>query len=80
MVITILLLIPVIIAVTGFITYKGVQLGLRWQIEVRQEKPPTLESPIAPIVEARQEKAQAEQAKETESVFNEWVNGAQESR
>jgi hypothetical protein len=73
-----LLLIPVIILVTGFITFKAVQLGLRWQIETKQEQAPTLETlkipnPIAPIIERKQEKEQA-------SILDEWVNGSTEGR
>jgi hypothetical protein len=69
------LIIPVVILATGFLTFKSVQLGLRWQIEVRQEKPPTLEvkNPIAPVFEAKQEK-------EVESIIGEWLNGTEESR
>lgn len=61
----------------GFVAFKGVQLGLRWQIEVRSEKPPTLETPnpIAPMVEARQEKVFQKQEAEQTSVISEWLNG-----
>jgi hypothetical protein len=69
------LIIPVVILATGFLTFKSVQLGLRWQIEVRQEKPPTLEvnNPIQPVMEAKQEK-------EVSNILEEWFNGAEESR
>jgi hypothetical protein len=69
-----LILIPLAFVAGGFVAYKGVQLGLRWQIEVRQEKPPTLEvpNPVQPIIEHKQEKEQA-------NIFNEWLNG-EESR
>ncbi|MFC8561403.1 hypothetical protein [Peribacillus frigoritolerans] len=78
MVIIIALCIPVTAIVTGFLTFKAVQLGLRWQIETKQEQIPTMETPklpnpIAPIMEARQEK-------EAASVFYEWTNGPNESR
>lgn len=67
------LCIPVTALVTGFFTLKALQLGLRWQMEAKKEQPPTMitpkiPNPIAPFVEARQEK-------ETASLFNEWVNG-----
>jgi hypothetical protein len=67
-----LILIPLAFVAGGFVAYKGVQLGLRWQIEVRQEKPPTLEvpNPITPIIEHKQEK-------ETANIFNEWVHGTE---
>jgi hypothetical protein len=77
--ILILLLIPVIIAVTGFLVLKSVQLGLKWQIQTTKQEQPTLEikNPIQPIVEAKQEK---EQSREQENILNEWLNGPQESR
>lgn len=71
------LMIPVSIAITGFLSFKALQLGLRWNIETKKEQLPTMEAPIknpvTPIIEARQEK-------ETASVFNEWVNGVVEER
>jgi hypothetical protein len=68
-----LILIPLAFVAGGFVAYKGVQLGLRWQIEVRQEQLPTLEvkNPIAPIIEARQEKEQV-------NIFKEYMYGADE--
>jgi hypothetical protein len=73
LVIILALCIPVTAIVTGFLTFKAVQLGLRWQIETKQEQMPTMETPkipnpIAGFAEARQEKEQA-------SIFNEWMNG-----
>jgi len=69
------LMIPVSIAITGFLTFKAVHLGLRWQIETKKEQIPTMDAPISnpitPILEARQEK-------ETVSTFHEWVNGVEE--
>jgi hypothetical protein len=77
MVTILILCIPLTALAVGFLTLKSVQLGLRWQIETKQEQQPTMEAPIqnpiAPIMEAKQEK-------ETESIFNEWVHGAEESR
>jgi hypothetical protein len=70
------LCIPVTAIVTGFLAFKGVQLGLRWQIETKQEQAPTLEvNPIAPIIEAKQEKEAIQQEKETNSILSEWLNG-----
>jgi hypothetical protein len=77
---TTLILIPVIIAVTGFLVLKSVQLGLRWQLQTKQEQPPTLDSPLQPIIDKVEQKQQAKQAEVSESVFNEWVNGVEESR
>lgn len=71
--------IPLTAIVVGFLTLKAVQLGLRWQIETKQEQPPTMEvNPIAPIIEAKQEKEFIKQEKESSSIFNEWLNGADE--
>ncbi len=84
MVITLLIiLIPLAFIAGGFIAYKGVQLGLRWQVEVKKEQTPTMKpipNPIAPIVEVVQEKQQVKHQEEVKSVFNEWVNGPEESR
>lgn len=81
MVIILALCIPVTAIVTGFLTFKAVQLGLRWQIETKQEQPPTMVSnPIAQIIEAKQEKEMIRQEKQTASIFNEWVHGTEEGR
>ena len=76
MVIILALCIPVTAIVTGFLTFKAVQLGLRWQIETKQEQMPTMETPkipnpIAPIMEARQEAKQSEAS----IIYSEWMNG-----
>lgn len=73
-----LLCIVITNCITAFLTFKGVCLGLRWQIEVKQEQPPTMKplpNPIAPIVEAIQERQQVKQDEVVKSVFDEWVNG-----
>lgn len=73
-VVTILfILIPLAFVAGGFVAYKGVQLGLRWQGEVKQEQSPTLETPkipnpIATIIESKREK-------ESDSIVYEWLNG-----
>lgn len=50
----IVLVISLLLAfVTGFYcAIKSVNLGLKWQIQVKEGKEPELKSPIAPIVEA----------------------------
>jgi hypothetical protein len=82
MVTTIILLICFSLAFIsgGFIAFKGVQLGLRWQMETKQEQQPTLNTPIQPIIEKVEQKQAEKQEKEVNSIFNEWVNGAEESR
>jgi hypothetical protein len=74
------LCIPVTAIITGFLVFKSVQLGLRWQIETKQELQPTLNSPIQPIIEKVEQKQAEKQENETASIFNEWVHGPQESR
>lgn len=74
------LCIPVTAIVTGFLTFKALQLGLRWNIELKKEQTPTLEvNPIKPIIEAKKEKEVFEQEKQTNSILHEWLNG-EESR
>lgn len=61
--------------VTGFFVLKAVQLGLRWQFEIKHEQKPTMEvkipNPIEPIIQSKQEK-------ETSNLLNEWLNGPPE--
>lgn len=63
-------------ALTVFLSLKCIQLGLRWQVEVRQERPPTMEikNPIEAIQQVKQEKSE----KEAENTFSEWLFGAKE--
>lgn len=80
MTIALILCIPITALVVGFLVLKSVQLGLRWQIQTTQQKPPEMDlpNPIQPMVEARQTK-QAE--KEQANILNEWLNGpVEESR
>jgi hypothetical protein len=75
-----ILCIPLTAIVVGFLVLKSVQLGLRWQMETKQEQQPTLNTPIQPIIEKVEQKQAEKQEKEVSSIFNEWVNGAEESR
>jgi hypothetical protein len=76
MVILLTICIPVTALVTGFFVLKAVQLGLRWQIEVRSEQPPSMESnPVAPIVKHVQERQYQQQVKEEASMYQEWLHG-----
>lgn len=75
MIIILALCIPVTAIVTGFLTFKAVQLGLRWQIEVKQEEKPTMEKIPNPISEIVQNTHTYKQEKESASIFNEWLNG-----
>jgi hypothetical protein len=81
MVTTLIICIPLTAFVVGFLVLKSVQLGLRWQMETKQEQQPTLKiGPIEPILDKIEQKQAEKQEKEQASVFNEWVNGAEESR
>lgn len=77
MTILLALCVPLSFVAGGFVAYKGVHLGLRWQIQTNKQEQPTFEikNPIAPIIE----KKQAQQQKETvASLLDEWVNGGGE--
>jgi hypothetical protein len=73
-----LILIPVIIAVTGFLVLKSVHIGLKWQYQCIQKQPPTLESPLQPILDKVEHKQQAKQAEEQVSILHEYLNGVDE--
>lgn len=71
-------IIPITALVVGFLVLKAVQLGLRWQVEVKQEQPPSMHvpeisNPIAPVFEAKQER-------EAQNIVSEWLNGPDERR
>jgi hypothetical protein len=75
MTIILALCIPLSFIAGGFVAYKGVQLGLRWQTEIKKEKEPTLTNPLKPLVDpiimAKNKKAESEQT----NIINEWLNG-----
>jgi hypothetical protein len=77
-VIILALCIPLSFIAGGFVAYKGVQLGLRWQTEIKKEKEPLLTNPLKPLVDpivmAKNKKAESEQT----NILNEWLNGAKE--
>lgn len=74
-----LLCIPVTAIVTGFFVLKAVQLGLRWQIQIKHEEKPSMEvqNPINTVVNTVKEK---QSEKEQANILNEWLNGPVESR
>ena len=63
---TIILTIGLLLAfVTGFFTaIKAVSLGLKWQMQAKEGIQPELKSPIAPIVEAVQQRADNKKVEE----------------
>jgi hypothetical protein len=73
------LCIPLAFIAGGFIAFKGVQLGLKWQIQTTKQETPSLEikNPIQPFVEQKQV---VKQEKAMQNILDEWVNGPEESR
>lgn len=69
--------IPLTAFVTGYFTLKAVQMGLRWQIEVKQEQKPTMEPMVANPFEA---KPQAPEHPLSNQILDEWMNGPKEVR
>jgi uncharacterized membrane protein len=67
-----LILLPVMSLITGYFTFKGVQLGLRWQIQVQAKELPTLNNPVTEAIEQKQ---QEKAAKEQQSLYDEWTKG-----
>ncbi|MEC0231175.1 hypothetical protein [Paenibacillus alba] len=65
------LCIPLTAVVMGYFTLKAVQLGLRWQIETKQQQLPTMEQPkINPFDSAPKQPVTLDS-----SILDEWVNG-----
>lgn len=65
--------------VTGLFVLKSVQLGLRWQVEVRSEQPPSMETP-APVQVVKEYVEKRQEQRETQdqtAILNEWLNGAE---
>jgi hypothetical protein len=77
LVIILALCIPLAFIAGGFVAFKGVQLGLKWQMQTTKQETPTLEikNPIQPFVEQKQA---VKQEKTMQNILDEWVNGAEE--
>jgi hypothetical protein len=76
---TLIICIPITALVVGFLVLKSVQLGLRWQIQLKNEEKPSMDvhNPITTIVnEVKEKQSEKEQA----NILNEWLNGPAESR
>ncbi|MNP67140.1 hypothetical protein D3C76_1629310 [compost metagenome] len=74
MVVTIIILalcIPITSLVVCYFTLKAVQLGLRWQIETKQEQLPTMDRPAINPFESKPK----EPVTLDETVLHEWLNG-----
>lgn len=65
-------MIPVVTLITGFLVFKSVQLGLRWQIETKQEAKPTLNNPVKEHI---QEKKIEKEQQEIKNNINAWIYG-----
>jgi hypothetical protein len=68
-VIILALCIPITAIVVGYFTLKAVQLGLRWQIETKQQQLPTMDKPISPF------ESKPQPIVMDDSLLDEWVNG-----
>jgi hypothetical protein len=65
------LCIPITAIVVGYFTLKAVQLGLRWQIETKQQQLPTMDKPLINPFESKPKVMQMD-----DSLLDEWINGA----
>ena len=75
MVIALIICIPVAILITGIITIKSVDLGLRWHLQVTEKQEPELKSPISPIIEAVQQKKDEKAKDEAKTFIEEVLDG-----
>jgi hypothetical protein len=64
------LCIPITAIVVGYFTLKAVQLGLRWQIETKQQQLPTMDKPNINPFESKPKVMQMD-----DSLLDEWING-----
>jgi hypothetical protein len=65
------LCIPITAIVVGYFTLKAVQLGLRWQIETKQQQLPTMDKPVVNPFESKPK----EPITMDENILHEWLNG-----
>jgi hypothetical protein len=72
MVIALIICLPICLCLGGFIAFKGVQLGLRWQMQISNNQVPTVANPIKEII---QEKKAAAAVNNVNNLFGEWING-----
>jgi hypothetical protein len=56
----------------GYFTLKAVQLGLRWQIETKQEQLPTMDQPVMNPFEPSEPKKPVVM---DDNILHEWLNG-----
>jgi hypothetical protein len=70
-VIILALCIPITAIVTGYFTLKAVQLGLRWQIETKQQQLPTMDKPVVNPFESNKNVPDISDP----NILQEWLNG-----
>lgn len=64
------------IALTAYIVLKCIQLGLRWQMETKQDMKPTMPNPITEHITNKNEQQEVtKQQQEALSIFSEYLNG-----
>jgi hypothetical protein len=70
-VIILILCIPLTAIVTGYFTLKAVQLGLRWQIETKQQQLPTMDKPVVNPFESKPKIPDINDP----NILDEWLHG-----
>ncbi|MFF2156065.1 hypothetical protein ACFVVQ_12185 [Paenibacillus chitinolyticus] len=70
--------IPVTALVMGFFVLKAVQLGLRWQVEVKEGKEPTMDPVKVEMPKPFEPKQPPVEM--TSEVMDEWLNGPKDER
>lgn len=65
---------------SSFITIKSIQIGLRWQIQTRQEQKPTISNPIANIKQTVEEKKAENSEAEQQNLIKDWIFGAEDKK
>lgn len=68
------LCIPAVAWIMGHFVMKSMQHGLKWQLEMKQEQKPTMDTVLPNPFEARPK----EQPDLTPSILEEWLNGPKE--
>lgn len=63
-----------------FVALKSLQIGLKWQMDIKKDKAPVLNNPVAEVIKSMQPKEPIKQMKLEPDVMDEWINGAKEER
>lgn len=78
--IALIICIPITALVVGFLVLKSVNLGLKWQMQVKENKEPELKSVFTPVVEAVQTQKAENQTNAAKQIMDEWINGGNNGR